>query len=250
MIGRLSDVVFVHSHSAIEPVARQFDLPRERIHVVPHPRYTAPEAGAATRAEARQNLGMDEGVTTFAFVGNVRPYKGVEELLDAFGRVDDADCRLHVIGGPIDETYGRRIAELISRDPRAAARLERVEDRLLHDALLAADAVVLPYRSILTSGALVLAMSAGRAVIGPRMGVFAEHIGAEGGLLYEAGDTESLAAALCRALGDRAQLDRMGERNRRLAEQWSPDAVGAETMRVLAEARRTRSRPGHAVNRG
>ncbi len=69
----------------------------------------------------------------------------------------------------------------------------------------AADAVVLPYRQITTSGAAMLAWSFGKPVISPALPAFLEPMAAAPflGLLYDPADPRALAEALRQA----AQID-------------------------------------------
>jgi beta-1,4-mannosyltransferase len=60
----------------------------------------------------------------------------------------------------------------------------------------ALDALVLPYRDILTSGAIMLGMSAGVPVIAPRMGGIADVVTDKCGLLYDPDSPEGLVEAM------------------------------------------------------
>jgi glycosyltransferase involved in cell wall biosynthesis len=160
----------------------------------------------------------------------------VEELIAAYRQVADNSTRLLIGGRPILAEYAAEVTQLASGTPEITLWLRRLEEEELHLLLAAADAVVLPYRAILTSGALVLAMGAGRACIAPRMGMFEEHLGDGGGILYEPGNIDALAAALREAVSRREALDTMGERNRAVVAEWSPEAVGAQMAEIIRRA--------------
>ena len=66
----------------------------------------------------------------------------------------------------------------------------------LQDYLISADAVVLPYREILTSGTAMLAISFGRPVVCIRHGHLRDVITAETGILYDPHDANGLLRAL------------------------------------------------------
>jgi glycosyltransferase involved in cell wall biosynthesis len=71
----------------------------------------------------------------------------------------------------------------------------------------AADAVVLPFREILSSSSAALAMAFGRPVMAPRAGNIVEMLGEDGGILYDPADPAGLATALrqASAAGDLAE---------------------------------------------
>lgn len=100
--------------------------------------------------------------------GLVRPYKGVEALLDAFVGLPDPRASLHVTGRATSADLRREVEARAARDPRVALHLEHVDDARLAEEVGAAQLVVLPYREMHNSGAAVLALSLGRPVLVPR----------------------------------------------------------------------------------
>jgi glycosyltransferase involved in cell wall biosynthesis len=64
----------------------------------------------------------------------------------------------------------------------------------------ASDVVALPFRKILNSGSMLLAMSFGRCVVAPRAGSLPEAAYTEAYFAYDPDDPEGLAAELQRAL--------------------------------------------------
>lgn len=101
------------------------------------------------------------------YFGLVRPYKGVEELLEVFGDVPGQDASLRVVGRPSDPALAEAVRERAARDARVSVRLEHVPDEDLAQEIGAAELVVLPYREMHNSGAALLALSLGRPVLVP-----------------------------------------------------------------------------------
>ncbi|MDQ1513411.1 MAG: beta,4-mannosyltransferase, partial [Microbacteriaceae bacterium] len=101
------------------------------------------------------------------FFGLLRPYKGVEELLDAFTAAP-ADASLRLVGSAQDPTLKAAVEQAQQRDPRISSRIEYVPDAELAGEIEAAQVVVLPYRAVHNSGAALLALSLGRPVLMPR----------------------------------------------------------------------------------
>jgi glycosyltransferase involved in cell wall biosynthesis len=135
------------------------------------------------------------------YLGLVRPFKGVEDLVEAFSGLDRSDAerfRLTIVG----ETWEgwTAPAEAIARS-RHADLIERV-DRYVTDAELSAhfakaDAVVLPYHRSSASGPLQIAMSAGLPVVVTSVGGLVEAVrDYPGALLVPPRDPQALRRAL------------------------------------------------------
>lgn len=105
-----------------------------------------------------------------AFVGLIRRYKGVEQLLDAFARTDGAlpGLTLTVSGRPSSAALADEVRAAQARDPRIAAHLDFLPDAELVAAVTSAELVVLPYRFMHNSGTVLAALSLGRPVLVPR----------------------------------------------------------------------------------
>jgi beta-1,4-mannosyltransferase len=124
---------------------------------------------------------------TLLFLGLLRPYKGLEELLPAFRSLPDPDATLLIAGRPRPSDYAARLASQVASDPRVRWHPYFVPDAEVQLWMNAADAVVLPYRQITTSGAAMLAWSFGKPVIAPALPAFIEPMATAPflGLLYD-----------------------------------------------------------------
>jgi beta-1,4-mannosyltransferase len=99
--------------------------------------------------------------------GIIRPYKGVDTLVDAFTELPDPRLRLRIVGAPHpgQDAVVRAAAE---RDGRITSLLRFVSDAELVAEIGRAQLVVLPYRGVMhNSGALLAALSLGRPVLVP-----------------------------------------------------------------------------------
>jgi glycosyltransferase involved in cell wall biosynthesis len=193
----------------------------------------------ADQAAARRALGLPDGGTVFAFVGSIRGYKNVGELLDAFMSVEELrpDDRLLIAGKPLPRKLGRQLEKLAAEDRRIVLQLDRLPEEELSRTLRAADAVVLPFRDILTSGSAILALSHGRPVIAPAMGCLPSTLPPDATFLYDPDAEGALAGALREAA--EADLAAMGQQARAFAEtiEWGPIAQRTAALYRGGEAR-------------
>ena len=213
-LGALSDVVIVHCEAARDAMAETLALDaagRARLRVIPHGHYAGVYPDEIGREEARDRLGLPSDARVIAFVGWVRPYKGVTELLEAFAALVEPDARLVIAGRALDDAYAGRVAAQAAADDRVRLDLGFVPDEQLQVYLRAADVVATPFLEIFTSGSVLLAMSFGKAVIAPRRGCVAETVDERGAVLYDADDPDGLQRALRAAMS--ADLEAMGRRN-------------------------------------
>jgi beta-1,4-mannosyltransferase len=230
-----ADAIILHCAMAREALIELYEpsaAARERLHVLPHGSYVEHYDVDADASAAREALGLPARGTVFAFVGAIRGYKNVGELLDAFSSVPDLgpDARLLICGKPLPKKLGRELEERAAADPRIILRLDRIPDEELSGILRAADVAVLPFRNILTSGSAILALSHGRPVIAPAMGCLPETLPEDASILYDPDAPGALRGAIKAAAG--ADLATMGERARAYADtlDWGP--IAAETARL------------------
>ena len=196
-----ADAVILHCDFARDALVEMYQPSaeaRERLHVVAHGNYVKHYDVDADGAAARAALGLPTGARVFAFVGSIRGYKNVGELLDAFSGVAalGPDDRLLICGKPLPKKLGRELQERATADPRIILRLDRIPEEELSGILRAADAAVLPFRNILSSGSAILALSHGRPVIAPAMGCLPQTLPEDASILYDPDDPDGLRAAM------------------------------------------------------
>ena len=144
--------------------------------------------------------------------GVVRPYKGVDVLVEAFREVEGAE--LWVVGRPL----GRLDGAAASAAPRGRVRFvpRYVSDAELPAYFRRADLLVLPHRSVDVSGVLFAGLAFGKPMVLSDVGGFRELVEDHGaGRLVPPGDPQALAAAIGELLADPAERERLGGAPRR-----------------------------------
>ena len=173
----LVDAHVVHSAFDLKAIPAAYSLGDVPVRVMPHGPYHH-----VVRAGTSQSTGSENEPFRLLYLGLIRPYKGVDDLVEAFSALDRDQAlkfRLSIIG----ETWEGCTApdEAIARSPHKDL-IERVDRYVSDDELAAyveqADAIVLPYRRSSLSGVLHIAMTVGLPVV----------VGAVGGLVEEVED--------------------------------------------------------------
>jgi glycosyltransferase involved in cell wall biosynthesis len=161
------DLIHVMCERTIAEAAPHYVLPPSKVRVIPHPSYIDVYPNLIDPAAARYELGIDPDELVYLFFGQIRHYKGVDLLLDAFDGIyrSRPRSRLIVVGEPGRFPGRPEIEQRVRSHPGVISNLYPIagEDIQLH--MNAADVVVLPYREGLNSGVMMLAYSYARPVI-------------------------------------------------------------------------------------
>lgn len=227
LMARLVNAIVVHCEAAVPIVAGKYKVSARSFHVVPHGHYIDVYAPPDDKRSSRTHLGLPLDDVLLLYFGQIRPYKGLEALTQAFGALDSDNVRLVVAGEPKSEDLRQMLEEASKHDVRILLHLDYIDDEQLSHFLSAADLIVLPYQEVLTSGAAILAASFERPVLVPSMGCLCE-LDATAAIYFDPNSELSLQSALKNALS--APLDVMGKAAREYVERASWSLVAARTL--------------------
>lgn len=178
-LARLADgAVCLSSGTRAEVLAAYPALAGKPFEHVWHPYYPGEAVTPEVRAATRASLGWGPETRVFGYCGQLRPYKGVEDLIAAFRGLGDPEARLLVAGLPRDAGIAADLEARAAGDPRIRLRLENLSPEAFRACLGACDLVAAPFRHVLHSGSIVHALSAGRPVLTPAT-PFASSLAAE-----------------------------------------------------------------------
>jgi glycosyltransferase involved in cell wall biosynthesis len=222
------DALVVHSEYGRGQLVRGLGLDSGKVHVIHHGAFEhlARLPSQPLAAELEQVAGP-----VVLFFGLLRPYKGVDVLLQAW-RGMPAGAELWIVGRPRMD-----IAPLLASAPPGVRFISRyVPDAELASYFRRADVVVLPYsrtERFDQSGVLATALAFAKPVVLSDVGGFGEVAATGAGVLVEPGDVGSLAAALGRLLGDEAERARLAQAAREAAAgPYSWDQAARRTLDV------------------
>jgi glycosyltransferase involved in cell wall biosynthesis len=202
-LARLCHALAVHFPA--EEVLRRRLRPRPRTPIVETPLGHDPPPASALPLRA-------PGARPFVFchAGEIRAYKNVPLIVEAFRGNADPDLRLVVAGRVHDAPLRQRLTELAAGDNRIRLHFGFLAEEDLEACLHDADAFVVGGDDFFTSASALQAAGWGLAVVAPPHPHLASFLAPEGWVQYRPGD----AGDLCRALREAAQRRVSGAANR------------------------------------
>jgi glycosyltransferase involved in cell wall biosynthesis len=258
-------VIFFHAESNRRRFSSIFEVPAERMYVIPHgnenifPASTAGVDKDEAKERLRQTYGLDRQDPVVLFFGTLTPSKGLLDLLEAFALVyrQNKRARLLVAGFPtkhidVKELEGKAsdlgISEATIFDLRYIP-MEEVEP-LMELARVA----VYPYRNSTQSGALQVAYAFEKPVIATAVGGLPEAVeDGRSGFLVPPGSPRELATAMSKLIDDPKLAAEMGACAKQLSEtrySWKPIATRIlDVYRELVSSRPPKE-PGHTHDLG
>jgi glycosyltransferase involved in cell wall biosynthesis len=232
LYGRF-DAVVVHSEHGRARLTGELGLDPARVHVIPHGVLVPSEEvpGAGGEAELPGEL-RGSGRPVVLFFGLLRPYKGIDVLLDAWRERDlggPGGAELWIVGMPRMD-----IGSLRSAAPASVRFLPRfVSGREISAVMSRASIVVLPYREIDQSGVAFTALGLGVPLLLSDAGGFPEIAATGAAQTVPAGDPVALGEALERLLGDPGELAAMVDSARAAAAgEYAWEGIARRTLEL------------------
>ena len=201
LYGRF-DAIVVHSGHGRARLVEELGVDAGLVHVIPHGAF----AHLAEQPPGGPEMQPEQPVVLC--FGLMRPYKGIDLLLEAWRGIEGAE--LWVAGMPRMD-----ISPLTAAAPPGVRFFPRfIGDTELPAFFRAASLVVLPYREIDQSGVLFTALAFGKPLLLSDVGGFPEFAASGAARTFPAGDAAALHDALVGLLADPGALGAMAERGR------------------------------------
>ena len=170
-------------------------------YVVPHGHYRDAYPRTVTRAAARRQLAVPPEATVLLHFGLMRPYKNVPHLVRIFRATTTPGAVLLVVGRPFDPAVEHEVRAAAAGASNVRLDLRWIPPEEVQIFFAASDLVVLPYRRILNSGAVMLALTFACPVLVPDLGAMRDQQAAFGAAwvrLYAGDLTGEELAEACR----------------------------------------------------
>ncbi|MDP9276713.1 MAG: glycosyltransferase family 4 protein [Actinomycetota bacterium] len=231
VFGRM-DTVVAHSRHGARRLEEEVGVEPARVRVIHHGAFdylTRQPEETPLPAELR-----DADGPVILFFGLLRPYKGIDTLLEAFRSVQGAE--LWIVGNPrMPVEPLRRLAESVGGTVRFVPRF--ITDPEIPAYFRRADLVVLPYRDAEHSGVVYTALAFGKPMVLSAVGGFPELASEHGAArIVPPENPAALAQALAELVDDEAARSELAAAARRAAEgPFSWDRIAADTLSLYEE---------------
>lgn len=201
LLVRLASALVVHSRHDQRLIEATVPLQGVPVAIVPHGPYDHLAVSRAPGGSHVEHKPTDSAVTNLLYFGLIRPYKGLEDLVEAFNHLSATEVQqfhLTVVG----ETWeGWTLpSELIKASPyrHLITFVNRyVSETEVRELFASADALVLPYRRASSSGPLSIGLSSGMPIVLYDIPSLVEAVaGYEGAIVVPAGDVTELRRAI------------------------------------------------------
>jgi beta-1,4-mannosyltransferase len=181
----------VFSKRSIARASKEFKVRTNKFVVVPEGSYLSYYANNSDKEKKNNRLGLLNSKITLLYLGYIKPYKGLDHLIDAFYQELDEKYQLVIAGKSMDQLFFKRVKA------KAKDRIF-IFDKFIPDDELqyfykAADVIVLPFNKVENSGSAILAMGFEKAIIAPAQGVLPDRLSQQEELLYTGSIREGLA---------------------------------------------------------
>ena len=222
-VFRHFDAVVVHSQRGRERLVDELGVDEARVHVILHGAFVHLAEGEEVAPRFQTEMPV------VLFFGLLRPYKGIDLLLEAWRGIEGAE--LWIVGKPRMD---------LSTLTAAAPANVRFDARFVTDAELRgyfrrADLVVLPYREADQSGVLFTALAFAKPLLVSDVGGLAELAASGAARAVPTGDVQALRGALEELLADPAQLRAIAARGGAAArERYAWEDIGRRTLALYA----------------
>lgn len=165
-LATLADTIMIMNPDTPRLVSDWYTLPPAKTTQIDHPSYLGRFPNTVSAGEARRAHGLSPDDVVLLFVGSVRPYKGLEDLIPEFEKAHAKCSRLKLlVAGPLGPGYSNgQIDELFAPRAGLTAEIGYIDPDQMQYWCNAADVMVLPYRESLNVSVVSLAASFGLPV--------------------------------------------------------------------------------------
>lgn len=212
---RRCDHIRVYSEMTKKEAILRFGLKPDVVSVIQDLPYHAYYPNTATKKESRNKLGVDVEAFVFLFFGEIKPYKGVHQLVKAYVESQGSKSQLIIAGKSYDSDYWKSLLKESKNNPDIHWYHRFIEDSEVQYFFNAADVVVLPFMRIDHSGSIDLAMSFRKPIITLRTENTTHLLGHQSELLF---DNTFYPLTECLNIAPKIDLSAIGRQNFEIAD--------------------------------
>jgi beta-1,4-mannosyltransferase len=221
LVATSANLIICHD-SRTRDLCRQYYSPAGQIVIMPFGNYDGAYPPPRPRPDVRREWNINESRPLLVCLGPIRPYKGIELACQAASALGER-VSLLVAGHVATPEYARRIRRLAVPLRNVIIVDRTLTDQEFADLMGASDIVLLPYRSLTGSSALLAALTFGRGVITSDLPFFTSMLSNNplAGRTFRSGDAGSLVEAISTYLTVPPEVRQRAARSLADAFDWS-----------------------------
>lgn len=177
--------VRVFSKDTVMKLSKVLRLKNIQFKVVPEGDYQSVYRNNQSREKSREILGLDDNSKVLLFLGFIRPYKGLEKLIEVFDSLNLENTKLIIAGLARDNIYLEYLKKKANKNKQIYFFDKFIKDNDLQTYFKASDLVILPFDKVENSGSVIMAMGFSKAIIAPKKGVLMSRLESQKYLLYD-----------------------------------------------------------------
>lgn len=238
VIFNFADKIIVHSNTNINECINTLKILRGKIVKIPHGTLDIFKDTNLTKDVAIKRLGISPNMKVVLYFGNIRGYKGVSTLIEAFHILSRKNRNVVlVIAGKPWENW-KKYEKLIERydlENKIILFLDYIASTEVKYFFSAADLVVLPYtRFSSQSGVGLIALSFHKPLIVTNVGGLAELV-IDKRFVVRPDNPNELAEKMKLAIENEELLKSLSEDSKEISQRYSWDKIAEETLEVYKE---------------
>jgi len=227
------DAMVCHCNQAKKEIQSEFGIPQDKIYVIPIGNYIDGYQNEISKENALKDLNLKSEDFIYLSFGAIRPYKGIDKLINCFKTIGKSEnVKLLIIGKPVNDQIKTDIIKSSKAFENIKLQFEYIHDDDVQIYFNASDIVVFSFQKILGSAGILLAMSFGKPIIAPRLGCIIDVLDEKGAFLYNPRENNGLLMALRNAMENKDKFEEMGQYNLELARLYEWKKIGTETKKV------------------
>jgi glycosyltransferase involved in cell wall biosynthesis len=239
---RLAHLLIVHTPQSKIELLKEFPIKESKVSVVKHGMNNRVEQKGLTTVESRLALNIGSTEKVVLFFGNIDYYKGLDLLIDSLNFLSKDlinNFRLVIAGNSKVAEYTNFIMGKIEGSGlshRISHHIGYIPDAEVEQYFMAADCIILPYRSIYQSGVIFMAYAFGLPILVADIANFRSDVAdGETGFLIPSNTPHEISKALTDYFSSALykNLPETREQIKKWArENYSWDKIGAETRKL------------------
>lgn len=200
VLAENADLIIFHSAWAEVQCRKKHFITANTV-IMPHGNYDGVYPSPRDRSQVMGELGLDQKKPVVGFLGAIRAYKGLDVACEALEILGDT-VQFLCAGNPHPSFDFDALSNNLAKINGAVVVPRMISDQEFSDYANACEILLLPYKEVTGSGALLAALSLGKGIVASDLPFFREVL--EGfpsaGILVKPNDPSALASGICKSL--------------------------------------------------